>query len=123
MSASATPPGWPRDLPPPYVDEFAQNVPGWLLDRGPGRWRTHPVLRRHPRALALMVSDHLQAELAGLRKTYAAARRTLADVVPADQMDDLLAAIEAEGAVTAESLRQVEQVADALAGRRWRARL
>lgn len=81
------------------------------------------MLRRHPRALALLVSDHLQAELAGLRRTYAAARRTLADLVPADEMEQLLSTIEAEGALAAEMLRQVEQVSEALAGRQWRARL
>jgi hypothetical protein len=123
MADQVAPPGWPRDLPPPYADEFAQSVTGWLLNRGPGQWRSHAVLRRRPRALARLVADHLTAELEGLRRSYAGARRTLVDIVPADDMDELLAAIESEGAVVAESLRQVEQVSEALAGKQWRARL
>lgn len=123
MTPLATPPGWPIDLPPPQADQFGDKVVAWLLDRAPGQWRGHAVLRRHPRALAQLVSDHLGAELAGLRQSYASARRLLGDVVPADEMPELLAAIEAQGSWTTEALRQVDQVREALAGRQWRARL
>jgi hypothetical protein len=123
MTPPATPPGWPDDLPPPQADQFGDKVVAWLLDRAPGQWRAHAVLRRHPRALAQLVSDHLGAELAGLRQSYASARRLLGDVVPADEMPQFLAAVEAQGSLTAEELRQVEQVREALAGREWRARL
>ncbi len=123
MSDPVAPPGWPRDLPPPFADEFGLKVTGWLLDRGPGQWRSHPVLRRRPRALARLLSDQLDAQLEGLRRSYAGARRALADIVPADDMAELLAAIESEGALVAETRRQVEQVEQALAGKQWRARL
>ena len=123
MTPPVTPPGWPADLPPPQATEFGDNVVAWLLDRGPGQWRSHAVLRRQPRALARLVSDHLTAQLLGLRQSYGSARRLLGDVVPSDEMPEFLAAIEAEGALTAEMLRQVDQVGEALAGRQWRARL
>lgn len=123
MPDQVAPPGWPRDLPPPFADEFAQSVTSWLLDRGPGQWRSHAILRRRPRALARLLADHLTAQLEGLRRSYAGARRSMAEIVPADDMTDFLAVIESEGAVVAETLRQVEQVEEALGGRRWRARL
>ncbi|MEI2718350.1 MAG: hypothetical protein V9E98_15410 [Candidatus Nanopelagicales bacterium] len=117
------PPGWPRDLPPPQAGEFSERVTGWLLDRAPGSWRTQPVLRRHPRALALLVSDGLESELEGLRRSYASARRRLTDVVTPADLAAILTAIEALATEVTESRRQVEQVAEALAGVRWRPRL
>ena len=124
MSGDAvTPAGWPADLAPPGTEQFADQVTGWLLDRGPGEWRLHAVLRRHPRALARLLVQHLDSRLTGLRHTYGAARRELAEVIPEAEMSELLAAIEADGALTAEILRQVQQVDEALAGRRWRDRL
>lgn len=81
------------------------------------------MLRQFPQALGLLVADHLNAELAGLRRSYRSARTELADSVPPDRMGDVLAAIEAQAAVVTESLRQVELVREALAGARWRPRL
>ncbi len=120
---AAPPPGWPGDLPGPDAAEFGDRVTNWLLDRGPGEWRSHPVLRRHPRALSRLLIHHLDARLAGLRTSYSAARRELADVVPGAEFADLLAAIEADGVVTTEMLRQARLVDEALSGRRWRSRL
>ncbi len=120
---SVAPAGWPRDLPPPYTDQFGAAVTGWLLDRGPGEWRAHPVLRQFPQGLGLLVADHLAAQLTGLRQSYRSVRSELADAVPPDRMGDLLAAIEAQAAVVTESARQVELVREALAGTRWRPRL
>jgi hypothetical protein len=120
---SVAPAGWPRDLPPPFTDEFGAEVAAWLLDRGPGEWRAHPVLRQFPQALGLLVADHLAAQLTGLRQSYRSVRSELADAVPPDRMGDLLAAIEAQAAVVTESSRQVELVREALAGTRWRPRL
>jgi hypothetical protein len=117
------PPGWPPDLPPADSDEFADHVVGWLLDRAPGGWRRHGVLRAQPFALAVLVRQHSNAVLDGLRGSYAAARRELADRLSPDQLDDVLVALEAEGAEAAESSRQVHLVEEALAGKRWRARL
>ena len=123
MTPPATPPGWPDDLPPPQADQFGDKVVAWLLDRAPGQWRAHAVLRRHPGGLGRLGSEHRGADVVGVRQAYASAGRWLGDVVPADEMPQFLAGVEAQGSLTAEELRQVEQVREALAGREWRARL
>lgn len=120
---TAIPPGWPRDLPPPQTDEFGQRVVGWLLDRVPGGWRSHPVLRRHPLALAALARHHLDGELTGLRQAYSAARRELADVVPPGELESILAALEAQAATVTETQHEVRLIAEALQGKRWRPRL
>ena len=62
-------------------------------------------------------------EVEALRVAYAGARRELTEYLGPDEIEAVLADIEAQGAHSAESLRQVELVAAALAGQRWRARL
>lgn len=121
--SGVVPVGWPRDLPPADTTGFGESVSAWLLDRGPGEWRSHPVLRRHPRALSALLITHLETHLDGLRRHYGSVRRDMSEVVPAADIPDLLAAIEADGAQTAETLRQVRLVDEALAGRRWQRRL
>lgn len=118
-----TPVGWPADLAPPAAARFGDDVTAWLLDRGPGEWRAHAVLRRHPRALSALLIAHLDTHLEGLRRHYGSVRREMSDVMPPADIPELLAAIEADGAQTAETLRQVRLVDEALAGRRWRRRL
>ena len=81
------------------------------------------MLRNHPAALAQLVADHLAATLVGLRDSYRSARRLLGEQLSAPEVDQVLVAIEAEGAQTAEMARQVGLVAEALAGKHWRPRL
>ena len=121
--STATPPGWPRDLPPPAADEFHARVVGWLLDRGPQGLRESAVWRSQPYALAMVVHTHTAQELEGLRKSYSAARRELADFLAVDDVSRVLVALEAAGAESAERARQVALVQEALEGRQWRDRL
>lgn len=123
MSQLVPPPGWPTDLPPAFSDEFSDRVADWLLDRGPLGLRERRVWRRQPRALAIVVETHAERVLAGLRESYSVARRQLADVVAADELEQILLALEAAGAEAAESARQASLVAEALEGRHWRRRL
>lgn len=123
MTGAPVPPGWPRDLQPPQTEEFMQRVAGWLLDRVPGGWRSHPVLRRHPLGLAVLACHHLDGELTGLREAYSSARRELSDVVPPGELESILTALEAQAATVTETQREVRLVADALRGKRWRPRL
>ena len=123
MPQPVTPPGWPADLPPAFLDEFGDRVSDWLLDRGPLGLRERRVWRRQPRALAMVVNNHQVRVLAGLRESYSAARRELADVVPSDELERVLLALEAAGAEATESARQVSLVVEALAGKHWRRRL
>lgn len=123
MGISTTPPGWPRDLDPPGSPEFESRVTGWLLDRGPAGLRGFAVLRRHPRALVLVVVDHCRATVEGLRESYAGARRELVDELAPRALDEVLAALESQGARAVETVREVSLVADALSGRKWTPRL
>ena len=117
------PVGWPADLPPAFADEFAHRVIGWLLDRGPDGLRGPQIWRQEPVALALVTQTHCEQQLTGLRSSYAAARRELDERMTPEAIDSVLVALEAAGAEAAEKLRQVSLVAEALAGKRWRARL
>ena len=65
---TATPPGWPGDLPGPGAG-LAEHVTGWLLDRLPPEYRTSP-LRRYPLVLAMCARLHAQSTLAGTRDVY-----------------------------------------------------
>ena len=123
MVATAHPPGWPRDLPHPDSREFAERVIAWLLDRAPAGFRTARTLRSQPQALALIVANTCMGEVEALRVAYSGVRRELADWLEPDEIEAVLADIEAQGAESSEKLRQVELVATALAGGRWRARL
>jgi hypothetical protein len=119
----ALPMGWPRDLIGPEADGFDEAVVNWLLDRCPPEYRSYEVLRRQPRALSRLAVHHCEATLTGARAAYASARRELSDAVPPQALPDVLAAIEAEGARLAATLREVNLVDEALAGMRWRPRL
>ena len=123
MGRSVTPAGWPKDLPPPESDEFDERVVPWLLDRAPPGFRTAPSLRTHPTALGLLVLHTATGEVEALRAAYASARRELSHLLPPAQLDGVLADIEAQGAASVETRRQVDLVISALAGARWRERL
>lgn len=71
----------------------------------------------------MVVALHAEHELLGLREAYSAARRELGDVLAADEVEQILVALEAVGAEAAETVRQVALVAEALAGKQWRQRL
>jgi hypothetical protein len=107
------PAGWPRDLPPPGTDEFAQRVSGWLLDRGPADLRLSP-LRTMPVALARVVAHHVEASLVGMRAAYGSARVELRDHLTADQLASVQAALEAEGARLLQAQREVALVEESL---------
>lgn len=106
-----------------FSDEFGDRVGDWLLDRGPLGLRERRVWRRQPRALALVVENHQEQVLAGLRESYSAARRELSEIVRTDELERVLLALEAAGAEAAESARQVSLVVEALSGKHWRRRL
>lgn len=121
--SQVAPIGWPADLAPPGTARFDDDVTAWLLDRGPGEWRAHDVLRRYPRALSALLITHLETRLVALRRHYGSVRSDMAEVMPPSEIPELLIAIEADGSLTAETLRQARLVDEALNGRRWRSRL
>ena len=84
----------------------------WLLDAGPGELRTS-ALRGFPRALAVHVVRLLDAELEATRASYARARTDLAGM-PADALEAVQLALEAEGARLLAAGREARLVQQAL---------
>ena len=105
--------GWPRDLPPRGTAEFEAKVAGWLLDRGPADLR-QSTIRRHPIALARVVTHVVAGELDGIRAAYASARVELAEFMAADEVATVQAALESEGARLLTVQRELALVEEAL---------
>jgi|GEM_PF-2395575 hypothetical protein len=115
------PPGWPSAVPDPDHDEFVARSSAWMLDLGSPEWRMQPVWREFPVALAHRLIRDLEARREGARAAYATAR---ADLGPTGvDVDQVLQALEVEGAYLSARLREVELVHEALSGRRWVNRL
>ena len=62
------PHGWPDDVRPPGSEEFEESAIAWLLDVLPPDYRRHPVLRRHPSALASVARHYSTACVEGARQ-------------------------------------------------------
>ena len=111
-----TPPGWPAGVHPPGSDDFESTAVGWLLDVVPPDYRLHGVLRRYPVALATMARYHSRACVEAAREGYRTARTELADALPPQAIDTVLAAYRKEGARLAATARAVGLVERALRG-------
>lgn len=120
---TATPPGWPEEVPPPAAPEFRERAVLWLLDQAPPEFRSHLVFRRHPAALAFAVSCYVDGALEASRRAYSGARRTLAGELDPAGVDEVLRALEFEGVRLRILQRELELVTEALAGRRWAKKL
>ncbi|UER54091.1 hypothetical protein HJG43_05505 [Kineosporiaceae bacterium SCSIO 59966] len=118
-----TPPGWPRGVPPPDADEWRSRAVGWLLDLCPADYRGHPVLARHPVALARLAAHHVEAGLEAQRRARATARERLGDVLPPGAMAEVLEVLDVEQARLLAARRGVELVETALRGQRFVPRL
>jgi len=59
---------WPAEVLPPGSEDFEASAVAWLLDIVPPDYRRHPVLRRHPAALAWMARYHAHACVEGARR-------------------------------------------------------
>jgi len=94
----AGPPGWPVQVLPAGAPGWRRSAVGWLLDHCPPDYRGHPVLQRHPVALAWLAVLHLQASLQGCRQAIATVRADLGDQLPPDALSAVLEALETEQA-------------------------
>jgi hypothetical protein len=101
---------------PPGSDDFESTAVGWLLDVVPPDYRLHGVLRRYPVALATMARHHSRACVEAAREGYRTARTELADALPPQAIDTVLAAYRKEGARLAATDRAVGLVERALRG-------
>jgi hypothetical protein len=90
------PPGWPRGLPPAGAPDWRRAASGWLLDHCPPDYRGHPVITRHPVALARLAVLHLQGSVQACREATATARAALGDQLPPEALSALLEALEVE---------------------------
>jgi hypothetical protein len=105
----------------PEQPDFPESATRWLWDVASIPRSTTSLWARHPRALAFRVGCDLDARVEGARLAYARARTALAGT--GLDPDEALQALEAEAAELQRLQREVEMVAEALAGRRWQARL
>lgn len=117
------PAGWPDGVADPEADDFVKRAVAWLLDQGPGEWRTVALLREQPLLLAYLTRCDVASRLEGARKAYATARHDVGEEVDPPTLAAFLAALESEGARLLALTREVTLVEEALRGRRWRERL
>ncbi len=109
---SSVPPGWPAGVPAAGAPEWRRAATGWLLDHCPPDYRGHPVILRHPVALARLAVLHLTGSVQACREAIATVRADLGDRLPPQALDALLEALETELArllAAGRSARLVEQ--------------
>ena len=103
---------WPSDLTPAGATGGEVKAVAWLLDRCPSEFRTYEIFRTHPAALGYVTQFHLEHQVEAIRDAYRSARTT-ANLKP-EPLDELLAALEHEGARLALELEQATSVINAL---------
>ncbi len=108
-----TPPGWPRDLPPPGTAEFEAKVVPWLLDQGPADLRAG-ALRTLPVALVRYLRHYTDGALRATRAAYGQARVELGPVLTPAEVASAQEAISAQGARFLQLQRELVLVEDAL---------
>lgn len=113
------PAGWPAAVPEPGHPEFVRRAVAWLLDLGPGEWRTIRTYVDYPPVLAHRAVLEVEGRLEAARRAYSSARRALGDVVGPEAVEATLTALEAEGAAVTSTVREVRLVAAVLLERRW----
>jgi hypothetical protein len=123
VSSASLPPGWPAAVPPPGAPDWQRSAVGWLLDQCPPDYRGHPVLLRHPVALAVLAGHHVDAGLQAGRRALATARADLADDLSETAMAALIEALQAEQARMIATRRAVGLIEEALRGHRYVPRL
>ena len=121
--AAYLPQGWPDGVRPPGSEDFEESAVAWLLDVLPPDYRRHPVLRRHPAALASVARYYSRACVEGAREGYRSARVELGVALPPHAVDGVLAAYKMEGFKLAATARAVELVERAIRGEVFAPRL
>jgi hypothetical protein len=117
------PPGWPAQVLPPVAPGWTRSATGWLLDQCPPEYRGHPVVVRHPVALAWLAGLHVAGQAQAVRRALATARADLVDELPPAVTAELLETLETERVRLIAVARAVDLVADALRGHRYVPRL
>jgi hypothetical protein len=113
---SYVPAGWPSAVHPPGSDSFEASAVGWLLDVLPPGYREQKRVHRYPIGLAVIARHHAEASVTGARQGYRAIRAELRACLPADEIDEVLAAYGAQGARLVTAARSIDLVERALRG-------
>jgi hypothetical protein len=95
----------------------------FLLDVAPAEFRTEPLYRRQPVALAWRVRGVIDAQLQAARAAYSRARADLRDHVSPEVVAEALQALEREGAALLARQREVDLIGRALRGEQFVPRL
>jgi hypothetical protein len=117
------PPGWPAGVRPPGTPDWQRSGVSWLLDQCPPEYRGHPVLLRHPVALAVLAGYHVEAGLLACRRALAGARSQLAGDLSQTAMAELLEVLQVEQARLIATGRSIGLLEQALRGQRYVPRL
>jgi hypothetical protein len=110
-------------VPPPDAPDWDRKAVAWLLDLCPPDYRMYDVLRRHPVILARFAAEHVAAAIAASTAGLRTARAELAPLVPQEAVEAAVSAYEREAVRLGKAKISVDLVGEALAGRRFRARL
>jgi hypothetical protein len=118
-AATGVPPGWPREVRPPQAPDWQRSAVAWLLDLCPPDYRAHPVLTRHPLALARVTAHHVAASIEGCHRALAGARAELGGQagLPVAVVEEVIEAVETERARLLAAARGVDLIEHAMRGR------
>jgi hypothetical protein len=118
-AATGVPAGWPREVRPPGTPDWERTAVAWLLDLCPPDFRGHPVLARHPVALARVAGHHVAASIEGCHRILGGARAELGGPggLAVGVVEQVIEAVETERARLLAARRAVDLVEHALRGK------
>lgn len=109
---------WPGTVSLPGSADFQRSAKMWLFDLSPACWRYEEALHRHPAELAVLVMEHLKAQILAMVKY----RRRVGNLDkengsgPARQVADICLrecqraeALQGQVALVEEALREVDR--------------
>ena len=120
---TATPPGWPAEVPPPGSPEWERGAVAWLFDQCPPDYRGYDVLRRHPLVLARFATAAVEGASTAVENGLRTLRASLAGRVPPEAVEAAVAAYERERQRLRAARAAVDLIEQALRGKRWAPRL
>ncbi|WP_295692325.1 hypothetical protein [Lapillicoccus sp.] len=120
---TATPPGWPREIPPAHTPGWEDKAVAWLLDHCPADYRGYAGWRKNPVALAWLADRHIDGQVGAMRQAYREARVELGDRVTTEALAEIMGHLEAEGLRLVAARRASALVLEAMQGKRFVPRL
>jgi len=121
--STATPPGWPEQVPPAYSPGWEDKAVAWLLDHCPPDYRGYAGWRKNLVALAWLAGRHIEGQVGAMRQAYRDARVEIGPHVSTEALAEIMAALEAEGLRLVAARRSAVLILEALQGKRFVPRL